>query len=133
VPGVVRREVVTAARLVLATGLIVSAVVVSVVGGWWGWSIGAAQLALGIAVVAWPTSPAPAAVAVVVLIPAPLAAIRHWTAHLPGGCRCAALSHQPPGLVSLIGVAVALDVSLLTLTLWLTATNRKARVGNSSP
>jgi hypothetical protein len=124
---------VTAARLLLATGLIVSAAVVSAIGGWWGWAIGAAQLALGAAIVAWPASPAPAAAAVLVLIPAPLAAIRHWTARLPGGCRCAVLSHPPPGLVSLTGLVVALDVLLLALALWLTATNRKAQVGKSSP
>jgi hypothetical protein len=133
VPGAARRPAVTAARLLLATGLIVSAVMVSAIGGWWGWAIGAAQLALGVAIVARPAPPAPAAAAVLVLIPAPVAATRHWTAHLPGGCRCAALAHPPPGLVSLTGVAVALDVALLALSLWLTATNLKAQVGKSSP
>ncbi|MDQ1394720.1 MAG: hypothetical protein QOF30_3697 [Acidimicrobiaceae bacterium] len=119
--------------MILATGLVVSAIVVSAIGGWWGWAIGAAQVAIGAAVVARPASPAPAAAAILVLIPAPLGATRHWTAHLPGGCGCAALSHPPPGLVSLTGLVVTLDVLLLVLALWLTATNRRARVGKSSP
>lgn len=138
-PGAVRRDGLTAARFLLATGLVVSAGLLSVVGGWWGLALGAAQAALAVAALFRPQSPSPLAGAMLSLVPAPLEAARHWIARLPVGCRCARLPHPPPGLVSVTGLMVVLDVSLLALTAWMTATKRNAEakrnaeVGTSSP
>jgi hypothetical protein len=66
------------------------------------------------------------------LVPGPLGAARHWSAHLPGACHCARLPQPPPGLISLTGLFVALDVALLALALGLTAGHRRQQVGKSS-
>jgi hypothetical protein len=124
---------VTTARLLLATGLFISATLVAAVGSWWGWGIGALQGAIGVAVVCWPRSPRPVAAAVLALVPPVLAAVRHWTARLPGACACARLPHPPPALVSVTGLVVAIDGLLVGLTLWLLATTRGAEVGKSRP
>jgi len=124
---------VTAARLLLATGLAISAALVSAVGGWWGIAIGVTQAALALAVFLRPQSHGAQAGSILTLIPAPLAAARHWTARLPGMCHCSRLPHPPPGLVSLTGLVVALDLALIGLALWLTAANRQAEMGKSSP
>jgi hypothetical protein len=115
----------------LATGLVASAALICLVGGGWGYAIGAVQAALAVAIVVRRGSLVPVATAVAALAPPPLAATRHWTARLPGACRCARLPHPPPGLVSVTGLAVALDLALLGLTLWLMATNRTPEVGKS--
>ena len=124
---------VRAIRFLVAPGLVVSAVVVAALGGWWGVAIGAVQAAAGVALFLRPRSPGPRAAAGLALVAPPVAAIRHWTARLPGVCRCARLPHPPPGLVSLTGLAVALDVGLLGLALWRTAAHRQAEMGKSSP
>ncbi len=136
VPGADRRQGLTAGRLLLATGLLISAALLSFVGGGWGLAFGASQAALGVAALLRPRSPLPLAGALLLLVPAPLAAIRHWTARLPGACRCARLPKPPPGLVSLTGLAVTLDLALLGLALWLAAADSKhrhAEVVRSSP
>lgn len=130
--GAVGGPHVRAARLLVATGLVVSAALLSVVGGGWGAVIGAVQAALGAALVLWPHSSAPLGGAVLAVAPVPLAAARHWTAGLPGACRCARLPHPPPPLVSLTGLAVTLDIVLLALILWLAAALRHGKVGKSS-
>jgi hypothetical protein len=112
------------ARLLLAGGLIVSAGLVWTVGGAWGYVIGAIQLALGVAVIVRPNARGPLAGAMISLVPAPLAAVRHWTAQLPATCHCARLPHPPPALVSVTGLAVAFDLALLGYALWLTASPR---------
>jgi hypothetical protein len=122
----------TIARLGLATGLLLSAALLIAIGGWWGLVIGVAQGALGIAAFARPGARAPLAGAVVALVPAPLAATRHWTARLPGSCSCARLPHPPPGLVSATGLVVAFDLALLGLALWQAAAIRRAEVEKSS-
>jgi hypothetical protein len=121
VPGAVGREGPRSARLLLAPGLIVSAALVAAVGGGWGYGIAAVQLALGATLLVRPQWRGPIAGAMISLVPAPLAAIRHWTAGLPGSCKCARLPHPPPALVSVTGVAVAFDLVLLGYALWLTA------------
>ena len=123
---------VTAARLLLATGLGVSAVLVSAIGGWWGLAMGTVQGALALAIFLRSRSSGVQAGAVLALVPPPLAAVRHWTARLPGVCRCARLPHPPPGLVSVTGLVVALDVVLIGLALWLAAANRQSEMGKSS-
>jgi hypothetical protein len=109
----------------LALGLMVSAGLVAAVGGAWGYVIAALQVALGGALLVRPQARGPIAGAMISLVPAPLAAIRHWSAGLPGTCKCARLPHPPPGLVSLTGLAVAVDLSLLGYALWLTAARRQ--------
>jgi hypothetical protein len=116
----------------LAGGLLVSAVFLTAVGGWSGLGLGVAQVGLGAAIVLRPRSPWPPAWSIPALLPGPFAATVHWTAHLPGGCGCARLAHPPPGLVSLTGAAVALDIALLGLAVGVTAANRRAEVGKSS-
>ncbi len=121
-----------ATLLLLAAGLLVSAALLAAVGGWWGVALGAAQAAVGGAIAVRPDAIGGRAAACLLCVPAPFAAIRHWTARLPGACRCARLPQPPPGLVSWIGLAVALDLVLLGATLWVTARCR-AEVGKSSP
>lgn len=123
----------TVGRAVLGLGLLASAALMAALGGWSGAILGAAQAGLAVTVAVRLRSPRPAAWAVLVLIPAPLAAARHWTARLPGGCRCARLPHPPPGLVSVTGLAVLLDLGLLGLALALTAAHLRPKVGKSSP
>lgn len=122
----------TRGGIALAGGLIVSAVLLAAVGGWSGTGLGVVQVGLGAAIVVRPTSPWPPAWSILALVPGPFAAIVHWTAHLPGGCRCARLAQPPPALVSVTGAAVALDIALLGLAFGLTAANRRAEVGKSS-
>jgi len=120
-------------RAVLAIGLIACAGLMAMVGGWSGAVLGAVQAGVGAAVALRLGSPRPAAWAVLVLVPGPLAAARHWTAQLPGACQCARLPHPPPGLVSMTGLGVALDLVLLSLALALTAADLRPKVGKSSP
>jgi hypothetical protein len=119
----------TVGRAVLATGLVASAGLSAIVGSWSGTLLAAAQVGLAAVVALRLGSPRPAAWAVLVLIPGPLAAARHWTADLPGACRCARLPHPPPGLVSLTGLTVALDLVLLGLALVLTAADLRQKGG----
>ncbi len=117
-------------RLLLATGLAVSAGLVIVAGagsggGGWAIGIGGGQAALAGALLLRPRSTGPLAGAVLFLIPAPLAAVRHWSARLPGACQCARLPQPAPGLVSLTGLVVVIDLALLGLTLRLAATRRR--------
>ena len=130
-PGAVGREGPRSARLLLAPGLIVSAALVAAVGGGWGYVIAAIQVALGAAIFLKPQSRGPIAGAMISLVPAPLAAIRHWTAGLPDTCKCARLPHPPPALVSLTGLAVAANLVLLGYALWLTAARRQLQVVQS--
>jgi hypothetical protein len=123
----------TVGRAVLGLGLVASAALMAALGGWPGAILGAVQAVLAMVVAVRLRSPRPAAWAVLVLIPAPLAAGRHWTADLPGACRCARLPHPPPGLVSVTGLAVLLDLGLLGLALALTAAHLRPKVGKSSP
>jgi hypothetical protein len=125
---VVRHERPPSARLLLAPGLIVSAGLVLAVGGVWGYVIGAVQLVLGVALFLRPRSQGAIIGATLSLVPAPWAAIRHWTAGLPGACRCARLPHPPPGLASVTGLAVLVQVALLGYAVWFTAAHRRLGV-----
>lgn len=77
--------------------------------------MGAAQLAVAASLAVRPAEMATLALAAVVLVPAPLLALRLWTSRLPLMCRCAAPTKGAPGLFSLTGVVVALDIGLLVL------------------
>jgi hypothetical protein len=131
VPGTDRPAGRPATRL-LATGLLLSAGLLTALGGWAGLAIGVAQAVVAVALLLRPSTAGPLAGAILLLVPAPLAAVRHWTARLPGACRCVRLPHPPPGLVSLTGLVVALDLLLLGLAMWLTAAHRQRELGKSS-
>jgi hypothetical protein len=123
----------SAGRLTLALGLLVSAGLLAAGGDWWGLAIGTSQVGLAAAIALRPSSPWPPAWTVLAALPAPVAAARHWAAHLPGACKCARLPHPPPGLVSLTGLAVAVDIGLLAVALAVTAASRTAKVGKLAP
>jgi hypothetical protein len=120
-------------RVILASGLCVSAALVAAQGGWPALVLAAAQLALAGAIVVRWTSPWPPAWAVLALVVAPVEAVRHWTARLPGACPCARLPHPPPGLWSLTGLAVLVDVGLLALALWLVTAHQPRKMEKSPP
>lgn len=120
-------------RGLLAGGLSILAGLLAAIGSWPGLAFALAQLGIAVAVVLRWRSMWPPAWAVLVLIPPPLAAARHWTVRLPGACQCARLAHPPPALVSLTGLAVLIDLALFALALALTVANRRAMVGKLSP
>lgn len=116
----------------LATGLLASAGLVAAVGGRWGVAVALAQMAVAAAIATHLLSPWPPAWAILATLPAPIAAARHWTAGLPGACQCTRLPHPPPGLISLTGLAVLVDVGLLVAALVVTNAARTAEVGKLS-
>jgi hypothetical protein len=104
----------------LASGLTVSALLLAARGGWPGAVIGAAQLAAAVALLLRPVRPTgkgTLAVAALALVPAPVLALRHWTAGLPLVCQCSGPAKPAPGLLSLTGLAVAIDLALLVLAI----------------
>lgn len=116
---------VSVARIVLATGLVVSGALVAVVGGAWGVAFGVAQAAAGIGVAVWGRSRDPLVAGLVTLIAPVVVTARHWSAGVPGVCHCARLPHPAPALVSATGLAVLLDVLLLGVTVTVLAGNRQ--------
>lgn len=121
----------TPARLALVVGLLVSGGLLAIIGGWSGLLFGVVQVVCAAAVVRRPASRGPLVGALVTVFLPPVAAIRHWTARLPGACPCARLPH-PPALVSWTGLAVLLDIGLVGLAILLAAASRRADMRQSS-
>lgn len=121
----------TPTRSALAAGLLVSGALLAILGGWSGVAFAVLQAGCAVALVRWPASPGPVGGALVAVFLPPVAAIRHWTARLPGACPCARLPH-PPALVSWTGLVVLLDIVMLALAIFLATAHRRVDMRQSS-
>ena len=105
-------------QIVLPIGIAVSGVLMAMIGGWPGVVIGLAQLIAAAALARRPVQPGVLAVTAVLLVLAPLAALRSWLARTPLGCSCFGAPAHPPGILSLTGLVALLGLGLVGLAAW---------------